>query len=419
MAGLHGTLAVMPDVVIANARVLTFDGPSSFRRGRALRELGVLPHADVALSEGIIVAIGPNLPHRWPRIDARGRVLMPAFVDCHTHACWAGSRVDEWERKLSGESYQSILAAGGGILSTVRAVRDASPDELCRGLVGRLHAMLRQGTTTAEIKSGYGLTLEPELKMLDAVSAVTTSLWPGTIVPTALLGHAIDPHVPAFVDHTITNTLPAVSARYPGIVVDAFCESGAWSLDETIRLFTAARAAGHPVRVHADQFTSMGMIPRALGLGALSVDHLEASTANDLSLLATSTAAGVALPLCGFHLDGRFANLRSFVDQGGAACIATNYNPGSAPSPSMPLVIALAVRHCGLTPAEAIAAATINPACLLGYRDRGRLAVGLRADCLLLATSDERDLAYAPASDIIDSVFVAGSRLGSQIMTGP
>ena len=399
----------MSDLVITNARVLTLAGAFSLRRGPTLRDLAILPQADVAFSNGMIAAVGPSLTHPGPRLDARGRVLMPAFVDCHTHACWAGSRVDEWERKLAGESYQSIMAAGGGILSTVRAVRRAPRDDLHRLLVGRLFAMLAQGTATAEVKSGYGLSPDAELRMLDVISGVTAEDWPGTVVPTALLGHSIDPDLPHQVDVTISQTLPAVARRWPGIAVDAFCEGGAWSLDECTRLFSAAKALGHPIRVHADQFSSLGMIPRAIEFGARSVDHLEASTAEDLARLARSSVAGVALPICGFHLDGRFAKLRTVIDQGGAVCIATNYNPGSAPSPSMPLAIALAVRHCGLTPAEAIAAATINPAVVLGFSDRGQIAPGLRADCLLLATDDERDLAYAPASSIIDAVYVGGN----------
>lgn len=403
----------MPDTIITNARVLTLEGPAGLRRGRQLRELGVVERADVAITGGRIGAIAKSgtLRAAGETIDAGGRVLMPAFVDCHTHACWAGSRVGEWERKLAGESYQSIMASGGGILSTVRAVREASPEQLRANLLANLRAMLASGTATTEVKSGYGLTSDPELKMLGVISSVGNG-WPGTLVPTALLGHAHDPASPDLVARTITETLPAVAARWPGIAVDAFCEGGAWSLDECRRLFEAARSLGFQIRVHADQFTSIGMIPLAVSLGARSVDHLEASTAADLDMLARSQTAGVALPICGFHLDGRFAKLRAFVDAGGAACIATNMNPGSAPSPNMPFAIALAVRHCGLTPAEAIAAATVNPARLLGFNDRGTITPGARADVILLKTSDERELAYAPAAPMIDALFVAGRRVG-------
>jgi imidazolonepropionase len=190
--------------------------------------------------------------------------------------------------------------------------------------------------------------------------------------------------------------------------VDAFCEKGAWSLRDCVRLFRAAIAAGHPIRVHADQFTSLGMVEEAIALGARSVDHLEASTAQTLAALAVSETFGVGLPVCGFHLDGRYAQLGKLVELGGKVCVATNYNPGSAPSPSMAFAIALAVRHCGLTAAQAIVAATLNPAVLLGFGDRGYIAPGARADLILLRHRDERALAYEVGDTPIRRVICGG-----------
>lgn len=394
---------------IRNARVITLArGP---RRGAALGDLAVIERGDVVVLGDKIAGVGPRLsPGRIVEtIDAQGRVLMPGFVDCHTHACWAGDRLDEWEMKRRGVPYLDILKAGGGIMSTVRAVRAASEQDLAASLGARLETMLREGTTTVEVKSGYGLSAEHELKMLRAIRAAAAMPGGPTVAVTALLGHAIDPDAPGFVDGTIGATLDAVHAAFPGIAVDAFCEQGAWSLADTVRLLTRAGELGHPIRVHADQFNALGMTREAVRLGAVSVDHLEASTPDDLRLLAASPTFGVVLPICGFHVDGRYANGRAFIDAGGAIALATNYNPGSAPCPSMPMAIALGVRHCGLSPGEAIAACTVNAATLLGLSDRGTIAVGQRADMILLRHTDERMLAYEFGGNPVDAVILGGA----------
>lgn len=411
----------MADLLISNARVLTMLAPGETRppvggrRGSAMGTLGVVPSADVYVTGGVVervVATGVDRARVARHVDAEGRVLMPGFVDCHTHACWAGSRIDEWERKLSGATYQEIMAAGGGIMSTVRAVREASEEELASGLADRLGIMRVFGTTTAEVKSGYGLTVGAEVKMLAAIESVRRSLGSIlTVVPTALLGHAFEGDRAAFVEETVERTLPTIDAALGRIAVDAFCEQGAWTADDCERLLSAAVRRGHPVRIHADQFTSMGMVERAMGLGARSVDHLEASTPETLRAVAESETFGVGLPVCGFHLDGRYARLGEVVGQGGKVCIATNYNPGSAPSPSMPFAIALAVRHCGLTSAQAIVAATVNPACLLGFADRGYIAPGARADLILLRSTDERALAYEVGGVPVDEVFTESGNI--------
>lgn len=381
-------------LLIRNARVLSM-GKARPKRGAAMRDLGVIRHADVIIHRDKIVAVGESLsmPAGARTIEANGRVLCPAFVDCHTHACWAGDRLGEWERRLAGESYLALLKSGGGIMSTVRAVREASQEQLMLGLLGRLNLMLACGTMTAEVKSGYGLSTDDELKMLRAIRDADEH-WAGTVIPTALLGHALDPEDPGLVERTILEILPAIHEEFPTIAIDAYCEQGAWTLEQTVELMRTAKAMGHPIRVHTDQFNSLGMLKEAITLGALSVDHLEAAESGDLESLAQSQTYAVALPACGFHLDGRYTPLREYVDAGGLACIATNYNPGSAPCASMPLVIAMAVRQCGLTPAEAIVAATVNPAAMLGLSDRGAIQPGQRADLLLLRGKDERELAY-------------------------
>ncbi|MEZ6235421.1 MAG: imidazolonepropionase [Phycisphaerales bacterium] len=396
-------------LLIRNARVLTLGESPWPRRGHALGDLSVVERADVLCQNGIVRAVGPDLdaPPGAREIEADGRVLMPAFVDCHTHLCWAGSRIDEWEKRLAGATYLEILESGGGIMATVRAVRAATIEQLAAALLDRLIRLLRAGTTTVEIKSGYGLSTNHELKMLAAIDSAA-GLWAGTIVPTALLGHAKDPDDPTFVQRTIDETLPAISQSHPGITIDAFCEKGAWNLDETILLFEQARQRRHPLRVHADQFNSLGMTPAAIRLGARSVDHLEASTDADLRALADSSTFGVILPACGFHLDNRYARGRAFLDHNGLLAIATNANPGSAPCSSMPMAVALAVRACGLTPWEAIGAATANAAALLGFTDRGVIVHNAKADLILLCHRDERALAYEFGEDPVDMVVCDG-----------
>ena len=395
----------MSAILIRDARVVTMDGP-----GRS--DLGVLDRADVRIGRGKIEAIGTGLDAAGCSVyEARGRVLMPAFVDCHTHACWAGSRLDEWARKLQGATYLELLEAGGGIMSTVRAVRSASRDELRDLLAARLELMLAQGTLTAEVKSGYGLTTADELKMLGAICEAGES-WPGTVVPTACIGHAKDPDEADPVGRTINETLPAVSASFPGIAIDAYCEQGAWSLGETLALMDAALSAGHPVRVHADQFHDLGMIPEAIRRGFVSVDHLEASSPEHLAALAASEVFGVMLPICGLHLDDRYADGRGFLDGGGRLAIATNYNPGSAPCLSMPMAVAFGVRRLGLLPSEALAAATRWPAELLGFEDRGRVRVGDRADLVLLHSRDERDVAFSFGFSPVACVWCSGRPIG-------
>lgn len=398
-------------LLIRNARILTLALPdvSGPRRGKALRELGIIPHGEVLVADGRIAAVGPKVeaPADAEIIDAAGRVLLPGFVDCHTHACWAGDRLDEWEQKLNGAAYLDLLKAGGGIHATVRAVREATQKQLAAALRERLGNLLRDGTTTVEVKSGYGLNTEAELKMLRAIRRAASD-WPGTVSPTALLGHALDGDPEDYPRMVTKEMLAEVSREFPDIAVDAYCEKEAWSVEACVRLFEKARKH-HPIRVHADQFNSLGMIPEAIRLHARSVDHLEASTKADLIALAQSPTFGVILPCTGFHTDQRFAKAGFFVDQGGALALATNCNPGTAPTHSMPLAIALAVRFCGLLPAEAIVAATCNPAQLLGYTDRGSIEVGKRADLLLLRHKDERQLAYELGGNPVDTVICGGA----------
>jgi len=391
----------MRNLILENARVLTMSDPSdphAPRRGDALRELGILERGWVRISGDRIAELGPgDAPADTQpdaRIDLEGRVLMPGLVDCHTHACWAGCRFDEFDAKLAGAGYLEILAGGGGIMSTVRAVREASVEELTGNLLHRIEQMARLGTTTVEVKTGYGLSTESELKMLRAIMLADGLVEP-TVVPTFLGAHAIDRENPTFIEETINETLPAIVEACPGIACDAYCEEGAWSLDECRRLFEEAQSLGCPIRVHSDQFNSLGATRLAVEAGAVSVDHLEASTPDDLSVLARSDTMGVILPVSGYHLEEGHAPGRRLVDLGAAIAIASNCNPGSAPSPSLPFAIPPAVTQCRLTPEEAITAATFNAACVLGLQEElGSIEVGKRADLVVLDAVDERALAW-------------------------
>lgn len=398
-------------LLIRGARVVTLARGPLPRRGGAMRDLAVLPRADVLVSDGLISKVDHGLPDPpdGEIIEARGRVLMPGLIDCHTHACFAGSRLDEWERKLAGESYLDILKAGGGIMATVRATRAASQLELAELLVQRVRRMTALGSTTIEVKSGYGLSTAEELKMLRAIHAARPHV-AATLVPTALIAHAIDPDVPRtrFVETTIRETLPAVAAEFPGITIDAYCEEGAWTLDECGRLFEEARRLGCPCRAHADQFNRLGAIARADAWNLRSVDHLEASAPADLAVLAATGTVGVMLPCAGLHTDRRFADGRALIDAGGALAVATNFNPGSAPCPSLPMAMAMSVRLNGLRPHESITAATVNAAAALGLSDRGRIEPGLRADLVLLRHSDERELVHEFGDNPVDAVICAG-----------
>ncbi len=393
----------MAEFLIADARVLTLDGPGggASRRGVAMRELGTIDRGFVAVREGRIVATGAGEPPRefasLPRIDAGGRVAMPAFVDGHTHLCHAGSRFDENDLRKAGVPYLEILKRGGGILSTVRATRAAGTAELAEGVRRRRDDAARLGTATVEVKTGYGLDPESELRMLEAIRLAAAAS-ASRVVPTFLGAHARDPGRPDAFERIVRDGL--VAARAGGAAfADIYCEDGAFDLAETRRYLDAARAAGLPPRIHADQFHSLGGVELALSLGARTVDHLEASRPETLVAVAASDATAVLLPGCGFHLDGRYADGRRLIDLGAAVAIATNMNPGSSPTLSMPFIIALAVRHLGLLPAEAIVAATVNPAAALGLGgETGRIAPGLAADLQLLDSRDERSLAYEYAA---------------------
>lgn len=408
----------MSRCLIRRARLVTMDGAPGARRGADLGRSATIAHGWLAIEGSRIAALGEGEPPSgWrdaPALDASGRVATPGFVDCHTHSCWAGDRYGEWAQKLAGRPYAEILASGGGILSTVRAVRACSRQELASMLERRLAEMAALGSTTVEVKSGYGLSTAHELMMLEAIEAAAAASAP-RVVATFLGAHALDPDVSGFAERVVRETLPAVASRWPGIAADLFCERGAWSREDSLAYARAAKALGMPVRMHVDQFTDMGMVPEAIALGARSCDHLEATAPDHLEQLARSGTFGVALPCTPFCLDGPYMRARAFVDAGGALAVATNRNPGSAPVASMCFALALSVRKMGLSVQEALCAATWNPACLLGIEDRcGALRPGMDADIALWPAADERALAIDVAGAPPDLVLRAGRVVGGR-----
>jgi len=400
----------MPDATIRNARIVTLRGAPGFRRGADLGRLDVIEKGWVSVHDGRIAGLGAGDPvHAFGEIhDASGATLLPALVDAHTHLLSVGDRHDEWARKWSGTPYLEIVRDGGGIMSSVRAVRKASDAQLDDALNTRLWRTARLGTGAIEVKTGYGLSVADEFRMLESILRVAARL-DRVIVPTFLGGHALDPDLTDQVDSMIAEGLPRLAERLPGATVDAFCDDGGWTLEQCARYLKKAKSLGLALRLHADQFSVKGGLELAIELGAKSVDHLEASGPEQVQRLAKSNTAGVMLPCCGFALDGRYAPARKFVDLGGALVIASNANPGSAPSLSLAFSLALAVRFMSLSPEEAITAATWNAACLLGVEDQvGSIDLGKRAD-LIMVDGTERSLIFDVAGPGPRWVMIGGA----------
>ncbi len=328
---------------------------------------------------------------------------MPGLVDCHTHACFGGDRVEEFSLRAGGASYEELHAAGGGILSTVRATRAAGPDGLREAVERHAGWMLRRGTTTFEAKSGYGLDRETELASLEAIRAAGG-------VATWLGAHALPPEfadADAYLDFALAEVLPAAAGLAEA--ADVFLERGAFDAAQARRYLVACRDAGLALRLHGDQFSERGAVPLAIELGARSVDHLEATRDDGVRALAASEVTAVLLPASALFLDRPMPPGRALADAGAAVALATDFNPGSAFCESLPLVCSLAATQLGLSPAEALGAVTVNAAHVLGRADRiGRLAPGYAADCVLLEAPDWRYLAYHLGGADVAAVVRAG-----------
>jgi imidazolonepropionase len=392
------------------AQLATPAGSTAPLRGGGLREIDVTRDAYILCEDGRIASFGRMaelgaLGGDVEEVDGRGLSAIPGLVDCHTHACFAGDRVEEFSLRAGGASYEELHARGGGILSTVRATREAGEAGLAEALAEHRGWMLRAGTTTFEAKSGYGLDRETELAQLRAVRAAGG-------IPTWLGAHTMPPEftddgADAYVAFLIREVLP--DAAEIAEAADVFLERGAFDAEQARRYLTACRDAGLALRLHGDQFTESGAIPLAVELEARSVDHLEATGDAGIAALARSDVVGVLLPASALFLNRPMPPARALVDAGAAVALATDFNPGSAFCESLPLVCSLAATQMSLSPEEALAACTANAAHVLGRADqKGRIARGFDADVVLVCAEDWRHVAYHLGGPVVHTVIAAG-----------
>lgn len=375
-------------------------------------ELGVVRDAAIVIEGGDIAWVGSMaaVSRTHPDtgiLDVEGRAVVPGFVDAHTHLVFAGDRSDEFARRLRGESYEQILAAGGGIYSTVAATRATSDLALIALTVARLTRMLAGGTTTVEVKSGYGLTTEDEVRLLEAAGAAGAEVGI-EVIPTFLGAHVPDRGMDraAYVDLVVDEMLPAVGDLAD--FCDVFVDRGAFTVDDARRILTAAAGRGLGLRLHAEQLTHTGAAMLATELGAASADHLDHVTPEDATALAASGVVATLLPGASFSMRSPQAPGRMLWDAGVTVAIATDCNPGTSNVESMPLVIALACLEMGLTPEEAVWAATLGGARSLRLADRGRIAPGAVADLVVLDAPSYLHIPYRPGTDLVHKVMKAG-----------
>jgi len=410
------------EILIVNAgQLLTLAGPNEWpRTGAALRDLGLVRDGALAAADGVIISVGPAarvldevaLAPDGRRIDAGGRVVLPGLVDPHTHLVHAGSRVDEFVLRLRGASYQEITQLGGGIASTMRATRQASEDELVALGRTRLDRMLRLGTTTVEAKSGYGLAVEDELKMLRAIHRLT-AFHDVDVIPTFLGAHTVPPEQEAdpdaYVRTVIEEMIPAVADEDLAEFCDVFCEGGAFTPAQARAVLVAGADAGLDPKIHADELSDLGGARLAAEVGAVSAYHLLYASDDGLSAMAATGTMAVLLPGTALFLGLPYARARRMVELGVAVALATDFNPGTSPTYSMPMVVALGCIGMRLDPAEAIAAATINAAHAIRMAEEvGSLEVGKAADVIILDLGDYRELPMAFGTNPIHTVIKRG-----------
>lgn len=417
------------DLLLVNAaQVVTCAGPTGPKRGLAMQDVGLIEAGAVAVDQGTITAVGPTAELQAAYeaaqvLDVDGRAVCPGLVDCHTHTVYGGDRVHEFELRLQGATYMEIMAAGGGIVSTMQQTRAAPAAALARAARRRLDQMLALGSTTVEIKTGYGLDPAAELKMLQVIEGLAQD-HPCTLVPTFLGAHTLPPEFKedgdGYVQQVMAEMLPQVAGWYRQsafaaaevpLFIDVFCEDHAFDVAQSRRILQAGQAAGLPAKIHVDQFNALGGLEMALSLGAVSADHLDVTGQDGFRLLAESDTISVLLPAVSFHLGLPYAPGRGLIDAGAAVALATDLNPGSAPCLSLPFVMAAACRYQNLSPAEALNAVTLNAAHALGLGRRlGSIEPGKMADLLVLEEADYRHLAYFLGGNPVAQV-IKGGRL--------
>jgi imidazolonepropionase len=402
--------ASAPLLLVNIGQLLTLASPTEGpRRGPQLKELGIIRDAAVLCGGGKIVSVGNTkdaLRDPWVRknrkriteIDCAGKVVLPGFVDSHTHPAFVGARLVDFEKRISGASYEEIAQAGGGIRSSVENVRDATRQVLKNRVLNALQQMAAQGTTTVEAKSGYGLSVDAELKSLEAIREAA-SCWSGTVVPTLLGAHVV-PHEfrgrsQKYVEAVCREMIPLAAQRRLASFVDVFTERGAFSLDDTTKIFDAASQHQLGVRAHVCQLSECELT-RLLPYRPASFDHMDHVREHDIAQLAACETVATLVPGANYFLGlEKFPPARKLIDAGVAVAVATDYNPGSSPTLSMPFVLSLACTHMKMSPAEAITAATINGAHALRLADRkGSIEAGKDADLAAFEVTDYREIPY-------------------------
>jgi imidazolonepropionase len=412
----------MPIAVIHAAQLVTLAGPKGPRVREQMRELAIIRDGGVLIEDGRIVATGPSseiekaLPANAEIIDAKDKVVLPGFVDAHTHPVFGGNRVDEFEMRALGATYEQIAENGGGIRSTVGKTRAASEEELLAQAKKHANWFLRSGTTTVEAKSGYGLTLDDELKMLRVIRRLNAET-PVEFVPTFLGAHAVPDEFrnapEQYVALVIHKMLPRIAEEQLAESCDIFCERGYFDISDSEKILTAARDYGLRLRMHVDQLTNSGGAFLAARLRAATADHLEQASGAEIATLAEAGVQPVLLPASVYALGKtRYPPAREMIDAGLAVVLATDFNPGSSPTPSIPMALSLAATQMKMTPAESLTAATINAAYSLNRGDQiGSLESGKRANFTVFDCVDYREIGYYFGVSQVDAVYVSGKRV--------
>ena len=405
--------------VLHASELVTLSGPKRPRVGTELSSLGIIRNGGMFIRNGKIEKVGPsdeiekNLGDA-EIVDARGRIVMPGFVDAHTHLVFAGSRLDDFERRARGETYEQIAKAGGGIWSTVEKTRAASEVDLLAQAKKHANWFLRCGTTTVEAKSGYGLTVEDELKILRVLRQLKEEV-PLEIVATFLGAHAVPRKFSPdeYLDLVISEMLPRVTAEKLAEFCDVFCERGYFDIDQSRTILLAAKKLGLNLRGHVDQLTNSGGAKLMAEIGATTADHLEQTDEQGIAALKKANVQPVLLPGSVYALgSSRYPHAREMIEAGLAVVLATDFNPGSSPTPSMPMVLSLACTQMKMSPAEGITASTVNAAYSLNRGDRiGSLEPGKLANFAIFDCQDYRELAYWFGVPMTHAVYVKGGRV--------